>query len=148
MWTKGEKGRRRDQASFIHKCRKALRKLPGSSDFSRFRKERYREFVAGSASDPFVERLMNNPEFLLIWRLALNVLSLFGLNYKAGQVDMPDCPRWASGLEEMTVKARFGFRSRSGRLASNPSSSYRSTLVTLWTILTHCIKVRSGWCFS
>ena len=44
--------------------------------------------------------------------------------------------------------ARFGITSASGRLASNPNSSYCSTLVTSWTTFFLRIRVRSVWCFS
>ena len=46
-----------DEASFVRKCRKALRKLPKSSDLSRSRKELYRILVVDSASDPLVDRI-------------------------------------------------------------------------------------------
>ena len=42
---------------FVRECRRALRKLPRSSDLSRFWKELYRELVAGSALDPLEKRL-------------------------------------------------------------------------------------------
>ena len=42
---------------------------------------------------------------------------------------------------------RSGITSGSGRLASNPSSSCCSTLVTLWTTFFLCFRVRSVWCF-
>ena len=46
-------GRRKPmgEALFVRECRTALRNLPGFSDFSRPRKELYRELVVGSASD-------------------------------------------------------------------------------------------------
>ena len=52
-------GRRRlrGEAQFVRECREALSNLPESSDFSQRRKELYRELVAGSASDPLLERL-------------------------------------------------------------------------------------------
>ena len=43
------------EAQFFRQCRTALRNLHGSSDFSRPRKELYRELVVGSASDPLGE---------------------------------------------------------------------------------------------
>ena len=51
-------GRRKPmgEALFVRECRKALRNLLGSCDFSRPRKELYRELVVGSASDPLSER--------------------------------------------------------------------------------------------
>ena len=122
-------GRRKPlgEALFVRGCRKALRNLLGSSDFSRPRKELYRELVVDSASDPLSElrgwtaeeirshwnwapglSFLNNSEFLLTWRrLVQNALPLVGLNYKAGLADMPDCPRCASGLEETAVHAFF-----------------------------------------
>ena len=109
-------------APFICECRKALRKLPRSSDLSRSPKELYRELVVGSASDPLVERLgwsleeirskwnwvpglgsLNNSESSLTWRLARNALSLADWAFKAGLADMPDCPRCSSGQEEMAL---------------------------------------------
>ena len=44
-------------AQFTRECRKALRKLPRSSDLSWSGKELYRELVVASTSDPLVERL-------------------------------------------------------------------------------------------
>ena len=49
--------RPRGDTLFTRECRRAIRNLPQSSDLSRSRKELYRELVAGSASDPLVERL-------------------------------------------------------------------------------------------
>ena len=51
-------GRRRPigETPFVHECRKALRKLPGSSDLSRPWKELHRELVVGPASDPLNEQ--------------------------------------------------------------------------------------------
>ena len=121
-------GRRKPlgEALFVRECRKALRNLLGSSDLSRPRKELYRELVVGSTSDPLSERrgwtaeeirshwnwapgssFLNNSEFSLTWRLARNALPLLGLNYKAGLVDMPDCPRCSSGLEETAEHAFY-----------------------------------------
>ena len=113
------------EAPFTRESRKALCNLPGSSDLSQSQKELYRQHLVGSASHPFVDQLgwsmgevrshwnwapgsgfLNNSEFSLTWRLALKALPLFGLNYKAGLADMPDCPRWGSRLEE-TVKHAF-----------------------------------------
>ena len=45
----------RGEVPFEGEWRKALRKLPGSSDLSRSRKELYRELVVGFASDPLVK---------------------------------------------------------------------------------------------
>ena len=111
----------------------------------------------GSASDPLVDRMdwlmeeifshgnwapgsgfLNNSEFSLTWRLARNALPLFGLNYKAGLEDLPDCPCCGCGLEETAEHAlttasectSFGIMSERGQTASNPSSSCCSTLVT------------------
>ena len=121
-------GRRRPlgEALFVRECRKALRNLLGSCDFSWPRKELYRELVAGSASDPLSERhgwtaeeirshwnwapgssFLNNSEFSLTWWLARNALPLRDLNYKASLADMPDCPRCASGLEETAEHAFY-----------------------------------------
>ena len=80
----------------------------------------------GSASDPLSERhgwtaeeirshwnwasgssFLNNSEFSLTWRLVRNALSLRGLSFKAGQADMPDCPRCGTGLEEMAEHAFY-----------------------------------------
>ena len=117
------------EALFVHERRAALRNLPGSSDFSRSRKELNRELVVGSASDPLSERhgwtteevlshwnwapgssFLNN-EFSLTWRLAWNALPLFGLDFRAGLTDMPDCARCGSGLEE-TAKHVFYYCER------------------------------------
>ena len=117
-------GRRRPlgEALFVHECRKTLRNLLGSSDLSWPRKELYRELVVGSASDPLgwtAEEIrslwnwaprssfLNYSEFSLTWRLVRNALSLHGLNFKAGQADMPDCPRYGSGLEETAEHAFY-----------------------------------------
>ena len=48
-----------------------------------------------------------NYKFSLNWRLARNTLALFGLNYKAGLADMPDCPCCGSGLEETAEHAFY-----------------------------------------
>ena len=170
-------GRRKPlgEALFVRECRKALRNLLGSSDLSRPRKELYRELVVGSASDPLSERrgwtaeeilshwnwvpgssFLKNSEFSLTWRLVRNALPLLGLNFKAGLADMPDCPRCATGLEE-TAEHTFYYCERvrpfwdhvgNGRLASNPSSSSCSTLITSWTTFFLRFRVRSVWCFS
>ena len=52
-------GRRRlrDEPPFVIECRRALRKLPRSSDLSRARKELYRGLVVGSASYPLMGQL-------------------------------------------------------------------------------------------
>ena len=42
---------------FVRECRRALHKLPRSSDLSQSRKKLYRELVAGSASDLLEKRL-------------------------------------------------------------------------------------------
>ena len=120
----------RDKAPFDRECRKALRSFPGSSDLSRSRKELYQELMVNSASDPLVDRIgwsmeevhwhwnwapgscfLNNFEFSLTWWLARNALLLFGLNYKAGLADMPDCPCCGSGLEE-TAEHTFNYCER------------------------------------
>ena len=54
---------------------------------------------------------LNKSEFSLTWRLVRNALPLLGLNYKAGQADMPDCARCGSGLEE-TVEHAFYYCER------------------------------------
>ena len=135
------------EALFVRECRKALCNLLGSSDLSRPRKELYRELVMGSASDPLSERhwnwapgssFLNNSEFSLTWRLARNALPLLGLNYEAGLEDiltvLAAAMEWKKRLSTPSTIAsefaRFGITSGSGRLASNPSSSYCSTLVT------------------
>ena len=112
-------GRRklRGEAQFVCEYRKALRKFPGSSGLSRSQKELYRDLVVGSVSDPLVDRLgwlivcshknwAPDSGFSLTWRLAQNAVPLFGLNYKVGQADMPDCFCCDSGLEE-TAKHAF-----------------------------------------
>ena len=42
---------------FVRECRRALHKLPRSSNLSQSQKELYRELVAGSTSDPLEKRL-------------------------------------------------------------------------------------------
>ena len=97
-------------------CR-PLRNLPGSSDLSRPRKELYQKQVVGSASGPLVDRFgwsvevcshwnwapgsgfLNN-SFSFTWRLSRNALSLFDLTNKADLADVPDCPRYGTGLQE------------------------------------------------
>ena len=49
--------RPRDEPTFVIECRRALRKLPRSSDLSWTRKELYRGLVVGSTSDPLMGRL-------------------------------------------------------------------------------------------
>ena len=41
------------------------------------------------------------------WKLARNALPLFGLNYKVGLADMPDCPRCGRGLEKTAEHAFY-----------------------------------------
>ena len=84
----------------------------------------------GSASDPLSERrgwtaeeirshrnwapgssFLNNSKFSLPWRLARNALSLLGLNFRTGLIDMPDCARCGSGVEE-TVEHAFYYCDR------------------------------------
>ena len=110
----------RGEAPFVSECHKALRNLPGSSDLSRPWKELYRKLVVGSTLDPLMDRLswlieevhshwnwvpgsgfLNNSKCSLTWQLAWNVLHLFGLNYKVGLADMPDCPCCDRSSEEM-----------------------------------------------
>ena len=43
--------------------------------------------------------------FLLTWWFAQNMSPLFGLNYKAGLADMPDCPCYSSDLVETAERA-------------------------------------------
>ena len=50
---------------------------------------------------------LNNSEFLLTWRIARNALPLLGLNFRAGLVDMPDCARCGSALEETAEHAFY-----------------------------------------
>ena len=90
------------------------------------RKELYRELVVGSASEPLSERrgwtveeirfhwnwapgssFLNNSEFSLTWRLVQKALPLLGLNFRAGLVDMSDCARCGSGLEETYMHAFY-----------------------------------------
>ena len=142
------------ETPFVHECRKAPRKFSGSSELSRLRKELYRELVEGSASNPLSEQhgwtaeeinshwnwapgssFLNNSEFSLTRRLARNELLLLGLNFWVGLADMSDCVRCGSGLEETpsTIAIEFArseSTSGSGRLTSNPSSSFGSTLIT------------------
>ena len=138
-------------------------------------KELYRELVVGSTSYPLSERcswtaeeicshwnwvpessFFNNSEFSLTWRFARNALPLLGLNFRAGLANMPQlcslqqCFRRNSCTPSTTASkfAHSGITSGSGWLASNPSSSCCSTLVTSWTMFFLCFRVRSMWCFS
>ena len=170
-------GRRRPAGGtpFILECRKALHKPSGSTDLSRFQKELYREQGVGSTSDPLSERhgwtvekirshwnwapgtsFLNNSKFSITWRLARNALPHLGLNFRTGLVEMPECACCSSGLEETESTpsttaiefARSGITSRSGRHASNRSSSCCSTLLSSLTTLYLRFRVRSVWCFS
>ena len=121
-------GRRRPRVEtpFACECRRAIRNLSRSSDFSRYRKELYRELVAASASDPLVKRLgrlmkeirsqwnwapgsgfLNNSEFSLTWRLVRKALAFNDWAYRACLVDMPDCPRCGSSREETALHAFY-----------------------------------------
>ena len=51
--------------------------------------------------------VLNNSEFSLTLQLARNALPLFGLNFRAGLADMPDCACCASGLEETAEHAFY-----------------------------------------
>ena len=114
------------EAPFVPECRTALRNLSGSSDFSRPRKELYRELVVGSTSDPLSERrswtaeevrsywnwalglgFLNNSEFSLTWKLAQNALPLLDLNFRVGLADMPKCAGCFSGLGETAEHAFY-----------------------------------------
>ena len=111
---------------FSCECHAALCNLPESSDLSWPQKELCWESVVGSALDPLSEwrgwkaeeihshwnwalglRFFNNPKFLLIWRLARNVLPLLSLNFRVGLVDMPNCACCSSGREEMDEHAIY-----------------------------------------
>ena len=162
----------KDATPFTRECRKVLRKLSRSNDLSQSRKDLYRELVVGSASDPLVKRLswsleeirsqwnwapgsgfLNDFEFPLTWRLAQNALSLTDWEFKAGSADKPDCLRCNSGQEETALHAVNyceqvrSFCSHVGEWTARIDPCC-STLVTPWTMLTLCIKVRSVWCFS
>ena len=63
------------EALFTREYCKALRNLPGSSDFSQSQKELYQELVMGSASDPVMDRL----GWLMVEVLALELGTRFGL---------------------------------------------------------------------
>ena len=115
-----------NETPFDGECRRALHKLPRSSDLSKSRKELYRELMVGSAVDPLEKRLgwsfeeicsqwnwasgtsiLNNSEFSLTWRLARNALALNDWAYRACMSDKPDCPRCSSGLEETAFHAFY-----------------------------------------
>ena len=120
---KAESRRRpRGEAPFARECYQAFCNLPGSSDLSRSRKKLYQELVVASTSDwigwsmeevrsPWNwapgSSFLNNSGFSLTWRLARNALPLFSLNYRACLADMPDCPRYSSGLEETAEHAFY-----------------------------------------
>ena len=108
--------RLKDEVLFARECREALRKLPGSSDLSRSRKELYRDLVVGSTSDPLVERLRwslrkicsqwnwaPGSSFLNNWQFARNALLFSDWVFRVGLADMPDCLRCGSGLEETAL---------------------------------------------
>ena len=112
-------GRRRpkDEVPFTLECPKALRKLPGSSDLSRPRKELYGELVVGSASDPLVEQLgWSLAEICSQWnwvpsssrspselRVLAHLAAIPEWTFRACIADMLDCPRCGSSLEETTL---------------------------------------------
>ena len=161
----------RGKAPFARECRKAIRNLPGFSDLSRPRKEVYRELVVGSASDPLVKRLglllgeirsqwnwvpdldfLNKSDFLLTWRLVRNTLPLrLGSQSKLTRhARLSPLRQWFRGngfARLLQLCAGSPVTSESGRLTSVPGSSCCLTLVTSWTMLILCIKVRSMWCF-
>ena len=161
-------GRRKPlgEALFVHECRTALRNLLGSSDLSRLRKELHQERVVGSASDPLsvwrgwtVEEIrshwnwapgssfLNNSLTWLTWRLARNTLLLLGLNFRAGLADIVLAEKRLSTPSTTANEfARSGITSGSRRVASNPSSSCCSTLVTSSTTFFR-FRVRSVRCF-
>ena len=141
------------EAPFVHECCRALCNLPGSSDFSRPRKELYRELVAGSVSDLLVDRLgWSMEEFRSHWNWVpgsgfLNnspgglheTRKLFSawitkrawqtcLNVLAAAVTQRKLLSRPSTIA--SVFARFGITSGRGRPTSNPNSSCCSTLVT------------------
>ena len=126
---KAERRRKPRETPFLRECRQALRKFPRSSDLSQPRKALYRELVVGAECDPIRMRndlseeeylplwnwapgtdYLTNGEFSLTWRLIRNALHLNDVGYKAGIVDMPDCPRCDSGLEETVQHAFFHCR--------------------------------------
>ena len=147
--------RLKDEALFVRERRKALHNLPGPSDLSRFRKELYRDLEVGSTLHPLLNRIgwsmeefllhwnwapsswfLNNSEFSLIWQVSQNALTLFGLYYKAGLADMPDCSTTVAKKKRLSTLSttasefvRFGITSENRWSASNPSSSCCSTLV-------------------
>ena len=51
--------------------------------------------------------VLNNSEFSLTWGIARNALPPFGLNYKEGLADMPDCPHCSIGLVETAEHTFF-----------------------------------------
>ena len=85
---------------FVRKCRRALHKLPRSSDLSQSRNELYRELVAGTTLDPLEKQpnsqwnwapgmsILNNSEFSLTWRLARDTLALNDWAYRACILDI------------------------------------------------------------
>ena len=79
---------------------------------------------------------LNNSEFLLSWRLARNALQTCSIVLAAAVA-------WKKRLSTPSTASEFarsGFMSGRGRLASNPSSSCCSTLITS----VRCTSV-SGW---
>ena len=111
----------RGKLPFVCKWHEALCNLPVCSDLSQPWKKLYWDLVVDSSSDLLMDHLgwsmeevcsdwnwvpglgfLHISEFLLTWQLALNVLPLFRLNYKAILADMPNCPRCGSSWEETT----------------------------------------------
>ena len=111
---------------FVLEYRKSVHNLLWSRSLSRCRSELCRDLVVGSVSDPLMDRLgwsteeirshwncvpgsgfLNNSTFSLSWWLAQKALPLFGLNYKAGLADKPNCPHCGYGLEETAEHAFY-----------------------------------------
>ena len=164
-------GRRRPigEALFVCECRTALRNFLGSSDLSRPRKELYRELVVDSASNSLRERRGWTAEIRRQDRASWTTPSsrspgdLHGMHYPfsawTSEWAWQTCPivlaavvvykkRLSTPFTTASEFACSGITSGSGRLASNPSSSCCSTLVTSWTTFFLRFGVRSVWCFS
>ena len=166
-------GRRKPmgEALFVREYRAALRNLSGSSDFLRPRKELYRELMVGSASDPLSERrgwTAGEINSHWNWEPGSSFLNnspgdLYGMRYPfsawTSERAWQTCPivlaaavvwkkRLSTPSTTVSEFARSGITSGSGRLASNPSISFCSTLVTSWTTFFFSFRVRSVWCFS
>ena len=134
--------RQRGETLYLTECRKAIRRLPESSDISRSWKELYRALVKGFTSDPLEERFdwslekipsqwngapgsgfLNNS---LTWWLAWNALPLsdFKAVWQTCLIAPDTTVAWKKRLSTPSMTASrftcFGVTSGSEQLASIP----------------------------